>query len=272
MRIDAHQHFWNYNPEKYSWIEDKSIQKDFAPQDLKPLLDKHQFDGCIAVQADQSEDETNFLLALAAKHDFIKGVIGWLDLTAENVEDVLTKHSRNTHFKGIRHTVYDEFGKFMLNAQFHNGISKLANFDLVYEILVFPYQLKAAVELVNNFPNQKFVLNHMAKPEIFQKPSAQWRNGIKSLAQHKNVYCKFSGLLSAAGEKDWNLQTFSPFLDFVFENFSEDKLMFGSDWPVSLSGGNYADNIEVIEEYLSAESTSVKNKIFGGNAVSCYNL
>ncbi|MDT0644848.1 amidohydrolase family protein [Zunongwangia sp. F363] len=272
MRIDAHQHFWDYNSERYGWIEDKAIQKDFAPEDLKPLLDLHGFDGCIAVQADQSEEETRFLLNLAAEHNFIKGVVGWLDLSAENIEEKLAQYAKNKSFKGLRYTVYDEWGEFMVDRRFQNGISKLSKFGLVYEILVFPYQLKGAIELVNRFPEQRFVLNHMGKPEIFENASEDWKEGIRSLAQNKNVYCKISGLLSAAGKREWGLQDFYPFLDFVFENFSEDKIIFGSDWPVSLSGGSYAQAVDVIENYLSAQDENLLRKVFGENAKKFYRL
>ncbi|WP_373059153.1 amidohydrolase [Zunongwangia sp. H14] len=272
MQIDAHQHFWKYDADRYGWIEDERLHRNFFPEDLKPLLDLHNFNGCIAVQADQSEAETRFLLKLAQQYTFIKAVIGWVDLSAENVEDVLGEFSENKNFKGVRHTIYDDRGEFMAAPNFRRGISKLAQFNLVYEILVFPYQLKAAVNLVNKFPEQRFVLNHMAKPAVFCKPSAKWISGIEELGRNKNVFCKISGLLSTAGTHIENKPFFTPILEVVFKSFSEDRLIFGSDWPVSLSGGTYADNIKLIENYVSRKDKNLQSKIFGINAQRCYCL
>ncbi|MDT0650787.1 amidohydrolase family protein [Autumnicola edwardsiae] len=270
MRIDAHQHFWHFDPEKYSWISDKKIQKDFLPSDIKPLLKNANFEGTILVQADQSEEETQFLLNLAAENDFVKGVIGWVDLNSEEIEASLARFSEKL-FKGVRHTVYDEKGEFMTDPAFQSGVSKLANFDLIYEILVFPYQLPGALALAEKFPEQKFVLDHLAKPDFSKAPSEQWKQDIQKLAANKNVFCKISGLLSETG-KDWNPSDFSPFLDVVVKSFGMERLMFGSDWPVSLSGGSYEEIVKIVEDYFSIYSEEDLKKVMGITAGDFYKI
>ncbi|MDT0646409.1 amidohydrolase family protein [Zunongwangia sp. F260] len=271
MKIDAHQHFWHFDPEKYSWISDEHIRRDFLPADLKPMLKNVNFEGTILVQAHQSEEETEFLLNLSAENNFIKAVIGWVDLNSEEIEASLARFSENKLFKGVRNTVYDEKGEFMTDPAFQSGVSKLANFGLIYEILVFPYQLTGAIALAEKFPDQKFVLNHLAKPDFSKAPSEQWKQDIQQLAANKNVFCKISGLLSEAG-KDWNSSDFSPFLDVVVKSFGTERLMFGSDWPVSLSGGSYNESVKIVEDYFSAYSEEDLKKVMGGTACEFYNI
>ncbi|MGB8704996.1 MAG: amidohydrolase family protein, partial [Gillisia sp.] len=168
MRIDSHVHFWKYQPETYSWIDDsmKLIQKDFLPEDFETVMNSNEIDGCILVQAVQSEAETEFLLKLSAENNLVKGVVGWVDFSSEKVEEKLEKYSKNKIFKGVRHTVYDERGEFLENPEFHNGISLLEKFGLTYDILVFDFQLAAAINLVEKFPYQKFILDHIGKPQV----------------------------------------------------------------------------------------------------------
>ena len=274
MKIDSHQHFWNYDPEKYSWIpkEMSVIKRDFTPEDLEPVLQKNGFSGCVAVQADQSEAETENLLGFTKDHDFIKGVVGWVDLNSEDVESRLEYYSKNSFFKGIRHTVWDEKGEFMLNPIFQRGIGLLANFGLTYDILAFDYQLKAAVELVQAFPRQKFVLDHMGKPNISGKPDKEWVENIGKLGEFGNVWCKISGLVTETKNFRWKQSDYFPFLEVVAEAFGVDRLMFGSDWPVCLSAAKYSEVVGVVEEYFSSASKDDKEKIFGRNAADFYNL
>lgn len=274
MRIDSHQHFWKYNPQTYSWIPDEMsvIRKDFTPEDLQPLLKENGFSGCVSVQADQSEAETETLLKLASEHDFIKGIVGWVDLSSEGVEDRLKYFSKNAFLKGIRHTVWDEKGEFMTAPDFQHGISLLANLGLTYDILAFDYQLASAVELVQEFPRQKFVLDHMGKPGISGKPDEEWVKNIKLLGGCPNVWCKISGLVTEAPNFSWETSDFTPFLEIVTEAFGVDRLMFGSDWPVCLSAAGYKEVIESVEKFFSSYSREDKEKIFGGNAADFYNL
>ncbi|MCX2838689.1 amidohydrolase family protein [Salinimicrobium sp. MT39] len=274
MKIDAHQHFWQYDAEKYSWISDEMavIRKDFSPEDLEPLLSKRGFSGCVAVQADQSEAETEVLLKMAKKHDFIKGVVGWVDLGSPEVEERLKHYSKNTFLKGIRHTVWDEKGEFMMSSEFQHGISFLANLGLTYDILVFDYQLGGAVELVKAFPRQKFVLDHMGKPQISGKPDKQWVEQIQQLASFPNVWCKISGLVTETPDFSWKTPDFFPILEVVIDAFGVDRLIFGSDWPVCLSAASYSEVNGIIEKFFSSYSKEDKEKIFGKNAAEFYNL
>lgn len=272
--IDSHQHFWKYTPEKHSWITDEmaEIRRDFYPEDLQPLLKDHGFSGCVAVQADQSEAETELLLNHAKKYDFIKGVVGWVDLCSPNVEDRLQQFSENPFLKGVRHTVWDEQGEFMLAPYFQRGISVLTEVGLTYDILAFDYQLSSAVKLVETFPKQKFVLDHMGKPQISEKPDREWVENIEELGGNKNVWCKISGLVTETPNFSWKSSDFFPFLEVVVSAFGVDRIIFGSDWPVCLSAAQYPDVVGVVDEFFSSYSEEDKRKIFGGNASHFYNL
>lgn len=275
MRLDAHQHFWHFDPLKYSWIDDSmaAIQKDFMPEDLESLLRKHNFDGSVLVQADQSEEETEFLLSLAEKHAFIKGVVGWVDLTSEKAEDRLKYFSENHYFKGVRHTVWDERGEFMAEKAFQEGISKLANFDIAYDLLAFDYQLPGAIELTEKFPGQRFVLDHIGKPQISSEgPSEEWKQNIQKLAGYENVSCKLSGMLTQTENFDWRNIDFRPFLDVLVGAFGADRLMFGSDWPVCLAAASYEEVLKIQEDYFRSFSKEEKQKIFGENAACFYRI
>lgn len=274
LRIDSHQHFWKYDPDKYSWITDEMspIRRDFLPEDLEPVLRKNGFDGCIAVQADQSEEETVRLLEHANTHRFIKGVVGWVGLAAQNVEERLELYSRDQFFKGVRHTVWDEKGEFLLDSAFQKGVAALEKFDLTYDVLVFDYQLKGAVDFVAQFPNQPMVLDHMGKPKISEKPSLQWISKCKGLGRHEHVFCKISGLVTETENFLWKKDDFFPFLDTIVETFGVDRLMFGSDWPVCLSAASYHEVVGIVHSYFSNFSEEDKRKIFGQNAIRFYNL
>lgn len=275
MKIDSHQHFWNYDPAKYSWINDAmhKIKKDFLPSDLAPVLQKNSIDGTVAVEAFHSEKETEFLLDLASEFSFIKGVVGWVDLYSENVGSRLEMFSKNPIFKGVRHTVYDEKGEFLTETLFQKGIAALEELGLTYDLLIFEHQLPGAIELVKKFPKQRFVLDHMAKPRISPDgPSEEWTSNIRTLAENKNVFCKVSGLVTETPEFQWEKEDFKPFLKVVVEAFGEDRLMFGSDWPVCLSAAEYEDTLAIVNNYFSAAGEETLDKVFGANAAGFYNL
>ncbi|WP_296635663.1 amidohydrolase family protein [Polaribacter sp.] len=274
MIIDSHQHFWKYNPVRDAWIDESMevIRRDFLPKDLKPILNNNGVDGCIAIQADQSEHETDFLLNCAKENPFIKGVVGWVDLRADNVEERLAYYSQNKQLKGIRHIVQAENNDFVLQADFQNGISKLEQFGLTYDLLVFPPQLEASIELVKAFPNQKFVLDHIAKPYIKDQKIEHWKTEITALAKAPNVFCKLSGMVTEADIKHWQPSDFKPYLDVVFKAFGTDRVMYGSDWPVCLLGASYSQVLKIVTDYISEFSDTEKAKILGGNALNFYNF
>lgn len=248
------------------------IKKDFTPEDMEPLLAENGFSGCVSVQADQSETETEDLLKMAERNDFIKGVVGWVDLNAPDVEERLKHFSKNPFLKGIRHTVWDKKGEFMTAPEFQRGVGLLANLGLSYDILAFDYQLESAVELVQSFIRQKFVLDHIGKPKIKGKPDKAWVENIKKLGACGNVWCKISGLVTETPDFSWKSSDFSPYLDVVTEAFGTDRLLFGSDWPVCLSAASYRDAVGIVEKFFSSFSKEDKVKIFGKNASEFYNL
>ncbi|WP_411029727.1 amidohydrolase family protein [Spongiimicrobium sp. 3-5] len=275
MIIDSHQHFWKYNAEKHAWIDNsmKAIRRDFLPSDLRPVLQANKIDGCIAVQADQSFEETEFLLACAENDNFIKGVVGWVDLLKTDVEEQLTAFAQNNLFKGVRHIVQDEPDTyFMLRPDFQRGISLLSKFGLTYDILIYKHQLPAAIELAHRFPNQTFILDHMAKPQVSDGLENEWKSHIEQLGACQNVYCKLSGLVTETKGYRWKKEDFFPFLDTVMKAFGTDRVMFGSDWPVCLLAGSYKDVLSVISNYIETLPSADQKQIMGQNAANIYKL
>lgn len=249
------------------------LKTDFLPIDFENEIVCCAIDGCIAVQADQSEEETDFLLDLARHNPIIKGVVGWVDLRAANVEERLAEFSENPLFKGVRHIVQAEADvDFMLQPEFKRGISALSQFNLTYDILIHSDQLTMATELVRCFPDQSFVLDHIAKPRIKDQVMSPWKERIKELAKEPNVFCKLSGLVTEADWHAWRPGDIYPYLDVVFEAFGTDRLMFGSDWPVCQLAGGYEIVHELLDSYLEPFSQEDKDKIWGHNAVKFYKL
>jgi L-fuconolactonase len=275
MKIDSHQHFWQYDSGRHSWITDAMavLKRDFLPPDLNRELQGSGVGASIAVQADQSEDETLFLLDLAKRYPAVAGVVGWVDLCADDVSKRLESFSRYAKLRGFRHVVQDEpDDRFMLRKSFVRGIAALREFEFTYDILVYPRQLPAAIELVAKFPEQPFVIDHIAKPPIKSGETATWASNMREIASAPNVFCKLSGMLTEADWVHWTQDNLRPYLDIVFEAFTLDRLMFGSDWPVCLLAGSYGQVKQVIETYVKNLSGAEKENIFGSNAARFYGL
>lgn len=274
MTIDAHQHFWFYDPERDGWITEdmQRIRRDFLPADLEPVLQQNGIDGCVAVQADQSEAETTFLLQLAEAYDIIKGVVGWVDLRSDKLYDRLEYFSQYEELKGFRHVVQAEPEDFMMRPEFIRGVRQLAAFDFTYDILIYPTQLKAALHLVRTVPEVQFIIDHIAKPYIKDQKVNTWSNYMAEIARNPNVYCKVSGMVTEADWQRWQPDDFRPYLDVVFEHFGPDRLVFGSDWPVCLVAAEYDAMKNIVEEYVRPWGETVRQKVFGDNAVKFYNL
>ncbi|HEV7334157.1 MAG TPA: amidohydrolase family protein [Flavisolibacter sp.] len=273
--IDAHQHFWKFDPVKDAWITDemKILQRDFLPQDLEPVLQKHAVEGCVAVQAEQSETETHFLLKLAKVNGFIKAVVGWVDLQAGNIEDRLDYFSQFKMLKGFRHILQGEARRdLMLAPAFKKGISLLQKYNFTYDILIYPDQLRYTTTLVSEFPNQKFIIDHLAKPAIKGGEITEWKKELAAVAQHENVWCKVSGLVTEADWASWQKDDFKPYMDAVVELFGTHRLLFGSDWPVCLLAAAYEDVLLIVKDYFSFYSETEKEKIFADNAIQFYNI
>jgi len=275
MNIDSHQHFWRYDPARLGWIDDNMgvLKRDFLPEQLAAELDANNMDACIAVQADQSEQETLFLLDLAKRSRRIAGVVGWIDLVSPQLDQRLKFFSQFEKLRGVRHVAQSEpDDRFLLRPDFTRGISRLQEFGFTYDILIYPKQLPAAIELVARFPKQRFVVDHLAKPEIKTKNIAAWAALIGSMGRNPNVYCKLSGLVTEADWRRWTAADFDPYLDAVFESFGEDRLMFGSDWPVCLLAASYKQVKDIIANYVDTKAPKAKEKIFGANAIQFYDL
>lgn len=275
MRIDSHQHFWKYNSVKDAWITDdmKVIQRNFLPVDLWPLLQLNNVDGCVAVQAEQSEDETDFLLQLAGENDWIKGVVGWVNLSAVNLEERLQHFSQYEKLKGFRHIVQAEpANDFLLSADFCKGIAQLSKYNFTYDILVFPRQLKYVPAFVAQFPQQVFVIDHLAKPDFIKADFEEWENAMKAVAAYPNVHCKVSGMVTEANWNTWTIEDFSYCLDVVTEAFGIDRLLFGSDWPVCLLAASYQETCNIVHRYFMQFSMEEQGKLWGKNAVDFYHL
>lgn len=274
MTIDSHQHFWQYNPIKHQWINDDmaDIRKDFSPDDLFPLLQKNNIDATVLVQVDQTETETNLLIDLASKYNFIRGIVGWVDLKSDNIQDRLSYYKQNDIVKGFRHILQGEDPEFMLEQKFLKGIAALKWFNLTYDILIFPRHLSAAIELVKKNPNQLFVIDHIAKPYIKLGLIQEWKDGIEAISKFDNVYCKISGMVTEADFAKWNQNDFRPYIDIVVNAFGTKRIMFGSDFPVCLVAASYEEVLSIAQDYFSSFSITEQQDFFGNNAIHFYNL
>ncbi len=275
QKIDAHQHFWKFNPVRDAWITDEmsAIQKDFMPKDIFPLLQQYEFAGTVVVQSDQSEEENMFQLKNAAQYDFIKGLVGWVDLQAGNIEDRLAYYAQFSKMKGLRHVLQGETDRaLMLKPAFKNGISLLNKYNFTYDILIFPDQLEYAAELVKEFTNQMFVIDHIAKPDIKNKKIKDWKKDIQNIAEAENVYCKISGMVTEADLKNGKKEDLHPYIDTVVEAFGTNRIMYGSDWPVCLLAAPYGSVLDIVKEYFSSFSKNEQDNFFGKNACTFYNL
>lgn len=275
MILDSHQHFWRYDAAQYPWIPTGSpLQRDWLPSDLAALQQPLGFAGSIAVQARQSLAESHWLLGLADADPRIMGVVGWVDLQAEDVGEVLASLANHPKFVGVRHVVQDEpDDRFMLRPAFQRGLGLLRPFGLTYDLLVFPRQLPATIELVSRFPEQPFVLDHIAKPPIRDGLLSPWREQIRELARFPHVCCKISGMVTEATHRGWTADNFRPYLDVVVESFGPGRLLYGSDWPVCLLSGSYAEVLELASDYVirvAAWEARQQDDFFQGNARRFY--
>jgi len=275
MQIDAHQHFWKYDPTQYEWIDDSmaALRRDFGPEDLALALKENDFDGSIAVQTRQSIQETRWLLDLADRSRQILAVVGWVDLRAPNVKSQLRELTGNPKLLGIRHIVQSEpDDQFLLRRDFLDGIAILEEFGLAYDILIYTKHLPVAIEFVKKFPRQRFVLDHLAKPPIRRGPMGSWAEGIRRLGDCPNVCCKLSGLVTEADWGRWTAEQIRPYLDVVLDCFGPDRLMIGSDWPVCLVAASYSRVIGLVRNYISELVPQSLPAVLGDNAARFYRV
>jgi L-fuconolactonase len=268
-RVDSHQHFWKYDPAEYGWIDENmaALKRDFLPEDLHVEMRRAGMDACVAVQARQILDETDWLLDLAERHVFVAGVVGWVDLRAADVRRQLERYRNRRKLVGIRHIVQAEpDDRFLLRDDFCRGVAVLEEFDLAYDILIYPRQLEAAIEFVKRFPKQRFVLDHLAKPEIRTGAIDDWARGLRRLAAADNVLCKLSGLVTEADWSRWTPEQMHPYLDVAFDCFGYERLMIGSDWPVCTLAGDYARTLAAVSDYLKSRPEHERTAVLGDNA------
>ena len=273
MIVDAHQHFWHYNPREYDWIDDRmgALRRDFMPDDLVPHMEQAGVDATIAVQTRQTVEETDWLLRLADAHPFIAGVVGWIDLRADDVETTVEQLHDRPRLAGIRHIVQSEpDDRFLLDSAFGRGITALGRVGLPYDILIYPRHLPVAAEFVARFPSQTFVLDHLAKPEIRNGTIDEWARDIRRIAAAPNVWCKLSGLVTEADWQAWTPQQIHPYLDVAFECFGAARLIAGSDWPVCTLASDYSRTMAVVRDYLGACTSREREAVLGGNARVVY--
>ncbi len=276
MRIDSHQHFWRYEPAEYGWIDDRmaSLRRDWLPPEAQREMASAGFDACVAVQARQTLEETHWLLALADAHPFIAGVVGWIDLQAPDVRRQLELLAGHAKLVGLRHIVQSESDdRFLLRPAFERGLGLLEEFGLAYDLLVYSRHLPAAVEAASRFPGQRFVLDHLAKPDIRGAGALDsWARDLRKLAACGNVWAKLSGLVTEADWTGWTPQQLRPYLDVAFDCFGPDRLMIGSDWPVCTVAADYGRTMAVVVDYLADRPASEREAVLGGNAQRFWNL
>ncbi len=274
-KIDAHHHLWQYDKENYGWIDQSMgvLRRDFLPPDLYKELRSAGIDGAVAVQAQQTLTETAWLLSLADQFSFIRGVVGWAPIASEDFSTHLDHLRSHRKLKGLRHIIQSEpDDNFILDASFNRGIARLKNTGLVYDILIFDRHLPAATQFVDRHPQQRFVLDHVAKPRIRERVMDPWRRNIAELAKRENVYCKISGMVTEADWGAWSQHDLWPYLEVALEAFGPQRLMVGSDWPVCLLAVSYSVWFQVLNAFLAKLAVAQRERILGGTASEVYGL
>ena len=275
MIIDTHHHLWDFNETDYGWMDDsmKVLKRSYLPGEFQEEILKAGVGGTIVVQARQMLEETLWLLDLSDRHSFIKGVVGWVDLCAEDLEDQLELLSRHPRLVGVRHVIHDEADdEFMLRPSFLRGIRTLGKFKLTYDLLLFPRHLARAHKLVKLFPEQRFVLDHMAKPFIRKGLLTPWQEELESLSTGDNVWCKVSGMVTEGDLKSWKFEDFVPYMEAAFKAFGTERILLGSDWPVCKLAGEYEQVLQIPLTFTEQMSDREKERIYYKNALECYQL
>ncbi|MFC3415266.1 amidohydrolase family protein [Algoriphagus hitonicola] len=274
MNIDSHQHFWKYDPKRHGWIDErmKQIRKDFLPGDLKPHLDSNQIHGCIAVQAEESLEETDFLLDLADKHSWIAGIVGWTDLAASDLDLILDQNSKQPKLKGFREVLQSRDVEYFLRPEFIQGLKKIYQKGYSYDLLIYPNQLLDALQLIKKCGENRIVIDHLAKPKIKSGIWRDWKKNLKPFSEREYIYCKLSGMVTEADWKNWTYEDLIPYMEIALELFGPDRLMFGSDWPVCLLAGEYEQIFEIVNTFTDSLSNSEKARISGQTAQEFYQI
>jgi L-fuconolactonase len=273
LKLDSHQHFWKYSDAEYGWIDDLVLRRDFLPPDLHKELRGAKLDGSISVQARQTIAETEWLLSLADQYKFLRGVVGWVPLTSPTVEAEIEKFAARKKLKGVRHVVQDEKDdRYILREDLNAGVSLLDKHGLAYDILIFDRHLPYAIEFVDRHPNQRFILDHIAKPRIREGVVMPWRDKLREMAQRPHVWCKISGVVTEADHKHWTEAQLRFYIDTAIDAFGPKRVMFGSDWPVCLEATTYKNWSELMHRATFQFSVDERASIFGGAAAEAYRI
>ncbi len=274
MKIDAHQHYWQFDPQRDSWIDETMVvlQRNFLPSHIHDEMKQHGFTGSVAVQAAESDEETEWLLNLAAQYNWIQKVVGWVDLTADNIDATLERYKSNKRLAGFRQILQSKPAEYLADSRFRRGIAALCKHNYTYDVLIFPQHMPQTLMLVRDFPNQMFVIDHMAKPSIRNGEIEVWEKYLRQIARCENVYCKVSGLVTEADWNAWQPSQLLPYIEVALEAFSPDRLMFGSDWPVATLAGSFGQVVDVAQSSLEHLSPGERQMIMGGTASRFYGI
>ncbi len=273
--IDAHRHFWRYSPSTHPWIDDSMpmLKRNFLPGEALSFGERGLEEGCIAVQALHDLEETRWLLAACAEHANLLGVIGWVDLCASDVALQLQQFDLHARFVGVRHLVQDESDPhFLARPDFRRGLGQVALRNLCFDLLVREPQREDAIALVREFPEQCFVVDHLAKPRIAAREIDPWHRQLHELARSENVFCKLSGLCTEADWKTWHESDLAPYIDIALEVFGPTRLLFGSDYPVCTLAGPTRRVVSAHLDFLRRLSPTEFRAITHTNAVRVYGL
>ena len=273
--IDSHHHFWDVGMRDYQWMPpgESVLRRNYLPEDLAPALEQGGVDKTVIVQAHQSVEETMWMLDIAENTDFVAGVVGWVDLTADDVGDTLDELQANPWFKGVRHIWHDEpDDDWLARPGPINGLREVAARGLAYDFLVRPQHLKYVPEIMDKVPDLRSVIDHIAKPLIAEKVVEPWLEDLREVANIPGMMCKVSGMVTEADMENWTPDDLAPYVAHVLGMFGYDRLMYGSDWPVCLQGGSYQQVIDAARKTLSSLTSEESAAVFGGNAARFYRL
>jgi L-fuconolactonase len=274
MRIDAHHHFWRIERGDYGWLSPASrpIYRDFLPRDLAPTLRQHGIGQTILVQAAPSEDETHFLLDIAARTPFVAGVVGWVDFEADDVTQRIASLASSPWLKGLRPMIQDIADpRWMLNRGLTSGFNAMADHGLTFDALVKPEHLLPLCEFLTHYPSLRVVVDHGAKPNIKGGAFREWADAMRSIAAGSGAFCKLSGLATEASP-GWSDAVLAPYMDLLLDAFGAERLMWGSDWPVLMINGDYDRWVGCVENWSAALPNADRAAIWGETAARFYGL
>ncbi|MBI1789369.1 MAG: amidohydrolase family protein [Acidobacteria bacterium] len=274
MRIDAHQHFWDLGRFDYAWMPPapSPLREDHLPERLAPILARNRFDGTVLVQANTLIEETHWLLDLASRHEFIRAVVGWVDLADPRLGYTLDQLQRHPKFKGVRHPVQDEPDeRWLLREDVIGGLRELGRRGLPYDLLLRPQHLRLVPTLAERVPALRMAIDHLAKPRIGERFFDDWARDLERAAALRQVCCKLSGMVTEAAP-DWKAADLRPYVEHALRVFGVQRLMFGSDWPVCRQRVSWKQSLAAFTQSIGAQAMEVRERLLGGTAREFYNI